>query len=368
MKKNIKINYVGFLIIFIILFFISYREFLITLKLMLFHLYNYPMLPLDPYYKIILLFDGKEINLQDHQTINSSLSEGWPWWNQRIVPLWINWIVFKFVPCLKIKVIPEMINLETYCAIWSLSLVNYVSGLSIQLGFFALLKYKFKRPESECLLILFLSFFYINFLDRYGVDRISLLFLVIFFLLESKNKLKYFFIILSIFVNEKCTLLICTYYFVEYFNINKLTSSIFKREFILSFILCLIYFLISLNAVNYLIKSNITDYTYISFHGITNSIIPLILIILPFLFYFFKKNILRLFQLKQIYFLIFFVFLLLGIIIGGSGNMGRYLTYTTVIFLPLGNFLIYKIISNLDYFLLFPKYSKIEIIKILTKH
>jgi len=52
---------VGLIIILIFLTLLSYRDFLITIKLMLFHFYDFPMLPLDPYYKIILLFDGFEV-------------------------------------------------------------------------------------------------------------------------------------------------------------------------------------------------------------------------------------------------------------------------------------------------------------------
>ena len=335
---------------------------------MLFHFYNFSMLPLDPYYKMILLFDGNNISLADHQTQASS---GWEWWNLRIVPLWINWIVYKIVPCIQVNSIPEMVSQQTYCSIWSISLVNYASGILSQIGFFLLLKYKFKRPEGECILILFLSYFFINFLDRYGVDRLSLLFLVIFFLLETKEKISYALIGLSIFVNEKCTLLICSYFFLKHLNLSQLNLAFFNKKFLLSFALCLTYFWITFVNINEYFRENmrnIVDFNYLTFHSLSNSILPLLLISFPFLIYFTCNKVLKLFQLKQIYILLLLMFFMLGIFVGGTGNMGRYLAYLSVLFLPISNFLIYKIISNIDYFSSSPKYSKIEIIKMLRKH
>jgi len=354
---------VGLIIILIVLTLLSYRDFLITIKLMLFHFYDFPMLPLDPYYKIILLFDGFEVTRGDHQ-----VEDGWYWQYLRFLPLLINWITFKLIPCFQMAAIPEQVSYEIYCSIWSISLVNYISGILTQISFFLLIKYKFQRPIGECVLILLTSYFIINFLDRYGVDRLSFLFLVIFFLLEKKTRIIYFLIVLSIFINEKCLLLICSYYFLRNIDPKHLIKSSFNKAFILSFALCLTYLYIIFFKFKDYMSMGIVDFNYLSFHALSNSIFPLILITVPFLIYFAKKNILKLFKLKRNFILIIILFFVLGIFVGGTGNMGRYLTYTMVIFLPLLNFLIFKILFNFDYFFLSPKYSKIEIIKMLTKH
>lgn len=350
-------------LIFLILLTISYRDFLTNIKLMLFHFYNFPMLPLDPYYKIILLLDGKTIGLSDHQ-----IDGGWSWWVLRIIPHIINWTFFKIIPCLQMNVIPEFVSREVYCSIWSISLVNYFSGILSQICFFLILKLKFRRPSGECILILFSSYFVINFLDRYGIDRISFLFLMVFFLSEKKEKITYFLIFLSILVNEKCTLLICSYYFLKNFNLKKPQLSFLNLKFIYSFLLCLLYFIYSFIEIKQYFGLNIVTYNYLTMHAVSNSLIPLTLIVYPFYFYFNKKKILNIFNIKKIYFIIILLFFILSIFVGGSGNMGRYLTYTAVLFWPLGNFFIYKILSNINYLYLSPKYSKIDIIKTLTKH
>lgn len=368
-KKNNHLHYkfIGLFLILIILFFLSYRDFLITMKLMLFHFYNFPMLPLDPYYKMILLFDGENVKIGDHQ-----IKDGWLWQYLRIVPLIINWIIFKIIPCFKMASIPEFIDNKTYCSIWSISIVNYTSGLLIQLGFFLLIRYKFRRSLGESILILFTSYFVLNFLDKYGIDKISFLYLVIFFLLEKKQKLIYLLIILSVFVNEKCTLLLCSYFLLIEFDFKNILKSIYKSflniNFLLSFLLCLGYLYLTYVKIDDYFSKDIVDYNYLTLHALTNSIIPLILLVIPFLVYFFHKNVLVIFNLKQNFILILIIFLLLGLFVGGTGNMGRYLVYTSIIFLPITNFLIYKILSNLDYFLLYPKYSNIDIIKMFTKH
>tara|TARA_Y100000389_G_scaffold201606_1_gene244743 strand:+ start:3067 stop:4179 length:1113 start_codon:yes stop_codon:yes gene_type:complete len=368
-KKFSSLTYriIGILLILCILTILSYRDFLITIKLMLFHFYDFPMLPLDPYYKIILLFDGVNSNIGDHQT-----EEGWFWQFLRIIPLYVNWIVYKIIPCFQMNAIPSFIDKETYCSIWSISIVNYISGIITQVCFFILVKYKFKRPSGECILILLTSYFVINFLDRYGVDRLSFLYLVIFFLLENKKKFTFLLIVFSILVNEKCTFVICLYYFLKEFEFNKIHKSIIKtlinKKFLLSLFLCAGYFYITITKVKEYFGMNIVDYNYFTLHAITNSLIPVLIILVPFMIFFFNKKILNIFRLKQNFILILIFFLLLGFFVGGTGNMGRYLIYTAAIFMPITNFFIFKLISNLDYFFLFPKYSKIEIIKIFTKH
>ena len=96
MQKKIRlINFIAISSIIIILF--SYRDFLYTIKLMIFHFYNYQILPIDPYYKIILKYAG---------IIDENFRFPWEW---RIIPNLINWLVYEVVPCVKPKIIPKEI-------------------------------------------------------------------------------------------------------------------------------------------------------------------------------------------------------------------------------------------------------------------
>src|SRR6056300_711206 len=116
-------SFVQFIILLIICS-LTYREFLETLKFFLYHKYNFSMLPLDPYYMQILFLSGE---------IKESI--GWPW-ELRLIPNFVYFIVYKFFPCLEVNKIPELFSNEQYCAIWSISLVNYVSTVLFIILFF----------------------------------------------------------------------------------------------------------------------------------------------------------------------------------------------------------------------------------------
>ena len=119
-----KVKYFTSFIILTIICSLTYREFLETLKFFLYHKYNFAMLPLDPYYMQILFLNGE---------IKESI--GWPW-ELRVIPNFANFLVYKFFPCLEVNKIPELFSTNQYCAIWSISLVNYFSTVIFILIFF----------------------------------------------------------------------------------------------------------------------------------------------------------------------------------------------------------------------------------------
>ena len=97
-----KIRFLNFITVsFIIILLFSYRDFLYTIKLMIFHFYNYQMLPLDPYYKIILKYSG---------VINENFRFPWEW---RVIPNFINWMVYEIVPCVRPMIVPVEITSQT---------------------------------------------------------------------------------------------------------------------------------------------------------------------------------------------------------------------------------------------------------------
>ena len=123
--------------------------------------------------------------------------------------------------------------------------------------------------------------------------------------------------------------------------VKKILSSV---ELYFSGSLIFIYFVLSMirssSSVVWEVKNVATN--YLSFHGMSNSLIPLFLIITSFVFLN-KKNKLNSLNLDPLYFyIIFTIFILIGFIIGGPGNMGRYLMY----FSPFGLLLINRFLFS----------------------
>ena len=300
--------------------------------MMIFHFYNYKMLPLDPYYKIILKYNG---------TINEAFR--FPW-EIRFFPNVVNWLFFEILPCIKPKVIPNNISIETYCSIWSISLVNFISGVLSQVFICYYAAVKIKRSEYECIFLTFTSYFVIKFLDPFGVDRISFLYLIIF-LIFAESKVSYFFIFFSILVNDKCLLFITTYYFCNNLDYCDLKKILLNKKFIISFIISISY-LFYISKIILKIHDSEVSYKYLNFHSLSNTIIPSAILIGSFLINFNNKKVLKKFYLKKNHFFLITIFIMLGVFVGGPGNAGRYLVFGCVLFLPILNYEILRIIKN----------------------
>jgi len=334
MQKNI--TFIKFIFIsFLIIILLTYRDFLYTVKLMIFHFYNFKMLPLDPYYQIILKYGG---------LINDNFRFPWEW---RVIPNIINWLTFEILPCVKPKVLPNEVSDVVYCSIWSVSLVNFLSGALSQIFLCYYAAKKLKREMNECTLLMFTSYFLIKFLDPFGVDRISFLFLVIF-LIFSKSKLAYIFIIISILVNDKCLLFITAYYFCNSFEFrfNKIKRIIFNKKFLLSFLISILYFCY-ISKIILQIQSDEVSYNYLNFHSLTNTILPSLIAIFGFLINYNNTIILEKFNLTKNHFFIILIFFILSIFVGGPGNAGRYMVFGSILFLPILNYQILNTFKNL---------------------
>ena len=343
-------NYKYWLVIIFIVFCLTYREFLETLKFFLFHKYNFSMLPLDPYYKQILYYSD---------LINNQI--GWPW-NTRYLPNFVNYLTFEILPCLKMKEIPNFLSINEYCAMWSISVVNYLSTIFSSLFMFFYSNNFLKLKISESVLIVFTTIFYFSFLDRFGIDRLSMFYLLIIFYFNlkfaKKNALILISIILSTFVNEKITIFLFLYYFSQEFALNKgiinytLLKKILSSYKIIISGFMIVYYIVLTLFFNYdiLISNSVgikgVNLNYLSFHSLSNTLIPLILITTSFFYLSNKDNLLKEIGLnKYNFYFILPIFLLIGLIVGGPGNTGRYLVY----FSPFGILLINKFFITIIY-------------------
>lgn len=343
-------NYKYWLVILSIIFCLTYREFLETLKFFLFHKYNFSMLPMDPYYKQVLFYSN---------LINDQI--GWPW-NTRYLPNYLNYIIFEFLPCLKVKEIPNFLSSNEYCAMWSISIVNYLSTIFSSLFMFFFSNNFLKLKIEESVLIVFVTIFYFSFLDRFGIDRFSLFYLIVIFYFNlrflEKNILISISIILSIFVNEKITIFLFLYYISQEIYLTKgvvnlilLRKILSSYKIIISGFMILYYIAITIFLNSDILLSNDVgikgvNLNYLSFHSLSNTLIPLLLISISFFYLSNKNNLLKEIGLnKYNFYFILPIFILIGLIVGGPGNTGRYLVY----FSPFGILLINKFFITIIY-------------------
>jgi hypothetical protein len=345
-NKNLKFYLFAILIIFCL----TYREFLETLKFFLFHKYNFSMLPLDPYYNQILYYSN---------LINDNI--GWPW-NMRYIPNYFNYLIFEILPCLKVREIPEFLSNNEYCAMWSISIANYLSTIFSALFMFFYSNNFLKLKIEESILIVFVTIFYFSFLDRFGIDRFSLFYLLLIFYFSLDFKHKYILIsltiILSIFVNEKITIFLFLYYVSQELYLNKgiINFNLIKKillsyKIIISGLMILYYIITSLFLNSeFVFDNNVgikgTNFNYLSFHSLSNTLIPLLLISMSYFYLSNKKNLLNKIRVnKYNFYFILPIFIIIGILIGGPGNTGRYLVY----FSPISILLINKCMITLIY-------------------
>lgn len=345
--KNKYSPIIIYLILLIFCLLISYRDFLITLKLMMFSSYNFNMLPFDAYYKMNLLFDGK-----------SNESAGYPW-SSRHIANYFNYFIYKIAPCLEVRKIPDGISRDVYCSYWSLALSNFIYTAIFQVSTFIYTTKVLKRTIIEGAIVLFISYFIISFSDRFGIDRFSILCISLFLFIANHKTLKYLFIFLSIFINEKITVFLAVYYFCNNVSkfINKEKVNYFTTIFSATLFFLYTFYYLNFNlsfdlknnsfSLNNYLDGSVVNRNFLSLHALANSLIPIFIITFPFLLYFKNKKVLKEFKLKRMYILIPITFIFLGWLGGGAGNGGRLAVYISPLLIPLYGLFLVNLIKKI---------------------
>ena len=228
-----KISYKSFCILLcllIIILFFGYREFLYLYKSMLTEFIGY-----YKYQNIIIYYE----------TGNKEFMDKFPM-NVRFLGLFLQYIVFKIVPCLTFPNIEIKNNVhELYeCATFSLSLVNYVSKY---VGLLLIMIYVYMKRKSfiEISVASILFLLLINLVESSTLDRIAICYIII--ILISLNNIKYSVPLLyfSFLVNEKVVLIFGTILFFQLFynkNKNKFFEFIAISFSLISYIIMIFIF------------------------------------------------------------------------------------------------------------------------------
>lgn len=329
MKKNINLYYILFCLFTVTLFF-GYREFLELYKSMLTEFVGY-----YKYQKIIIYYETGDKKFMDYFPMNV-----------RFLGLFLQYIVFKIVPCITFPTIEIKNNVHDLyeCATFSLSLVNYVSKY---VGLFLIIIYIYHHKKSfiEILVASILYLLLINLVESSTLDRVAICYIIL--VLISLNNIKFSFPLLyfSFLVNEKVVLIFGTILFFQLFYYK---NKIKFYEFIAICCSLVSYIIMIFVLYNYF---GFEFYDYPSFENdgylnafkllianplnpsyFTNAYAPIFISISPFLIYMVTNKKFN-YDFSLLYLIPLILLFLLGYI--SIRNSGRYVMYMFPLWLPI---------------------------------
>lgn len=321
--------------LFCVLFVILFRDFLYTYRIQL-----EKFLPYYNYQEQIMFY----LTGDEKYDVKAPM-------NLRFLGLWIQFLIYKIVPCLELNHVKIISPYPEYsCVIFSSALMNYLSLCGILSVTFSYCYKKLNLNISESILTVLLSYIYINHVEAFTLDRISILyFLIVLYFLNNK----YIAIILILFasiVNEKIVFILGVLFFIRiFFNQKKEFRDLFISTFLSGLAVVGIFYFYAIILNHGYLQSDLEGEglydtalihgldrifgIFTSKSGLSNGAIPLILSVLPYFLSLFIK-------IKTNYYfskLDFIVPLSLLIFTAGGGmeQTGRYIMYSMPIWLPI---------------------------------
>lgn len=311
------------LILFFMLLF-SYRDFLVNYRSML-------LIDHFPYYRyqdhIIYLLTGDK-TYQDQLPMSS-----------RFLGIFLQYLIYKVFPCLSLTNVDLVGQHDLFkCTTFSLALLNYISKYSFILILFLYVKIKLKRSLVESFLSLILAFIFIEYVENFTFDRLTLLYIVIILYFLDKPILSNSLIFFSFLVNEKVLMLLGPLFFLRFIFLKEDYKNLAFSILGVTMYFIMIFFLTNFlnyefskiynNSGFYRILLNISDKSHIS-----NSIIPISFCLLPYILSLIIKNKLN---HKYTNFEIIIPFILWFLAYGGGeNNIGRYVMHSMPLWIPI---------------------------------
>jgi hypothetical protein len=329
MKINYKSYYILLSLLIIVLLF-GYREFLELYKAMLTEFVGY-----YKYQKIIIYYETGNQEFMDYFPMNV-----------RFLGLFLQYIVFKIVPCLTFPSIEIKNNVhELYeCATFSLSLVNYVSkyvGLLLTIIYIYIKKKCFIEISVASILFVLL----INLVESSTLDRVAICYIIL--ILISLNNTKYSVPLLyfSFLVNEKVVLIFGLILFFQLFyykNKDKIFEFVAISCSVISYII-MIFILYNYFNFKFFYYPGLENNDYLKIFKLllsnplnasyfTNAYAPIFISILPFFIFMINKKKFN-YDFSILYFIPIILLFLLGYI--GIENIGRYVMHMFPLWLPI---------------------------------
>ena len=293
-----------------------------------------------------------------YETGNLKFADSLPM-SARFFGLWLQFLIFKIVPCLtitNININPNYSDLFV-CATFSLALLNYITKYLIIVLFFYYMSETLKRPIIETLFSLIFCFIFISYIESFTFDRLVVFYTLLILVFLNTRYFSIVLILLSFLVGEKVVMIIGPFLFIKLFFLKDKTK---LPQFIAAVISVFLYFcmIIYLREFQNFEFSKVYDGAGVSRilldftnkSHISNSILPILFCLLPYVIFFMdkKKNNLN-FSGYEFFLPIIMIFLGVG---GGEHNLGRYAMHTFIIWLPLFasqlNFYFHNLITSHD--------------------
>ena len=324
MFKTKKIIFV--ILVSILLIFLNYREFLILYRSMLlddfFAYYHYQ--------NQIIYYETGDVSFKDYLPMNI-----------RFLGLYIQYLIFKIFPCLQLTNITTVDGKHELfvCATFSLALMNHIFKYLFVLLFFFYARIKLKKTIVESFIVFVLASYLIHYVENYTFDRLTLFFTLLILYFDDHKYASKILLLFSFLINEKIIMVLGPYYFLKFiFEDRK-----YFQYVVVGLLNVIFYFvMIKLLQISYNFESspvyNGADFTRIFLNifdksHISNSIIPILFCLIPYIIYFVNKKKHNLsFNIFEI--LIIFLMWLLAFG-GGENNVGRYVMHTLPLWLPL---------------------------------
>ena len=273
--------------------------------------------------------------------------------NLRFLGLFVQYIIFKFVPCLELtRVNLEVLPYPNYvCATFSSALMNYISLCGIMTLMFLYAYKKLNLSLAESFICLFLSYVFIEHVEAFTLDRISILYLIFILYFLDKPKICLVLILLSCLVNEKVIFVLAGFFFIKFFfQKDKFYQKYFWANFTSGLlVLFIFYYYAKVLGQGYLqsdqpqglYNTMFTDGLrrifgmFTSKAGLSNALIPLLFAISPYVLNFFAKTHIN----KKINFSSLEILVPLSLVLfaagGGMEQTGRYVMYSFPIWVPI---------------------------------
>tara|TARA_S200000501_G_scaffold373083_1_gene419449 strand:+ start:754 stop:1674 length:921 start_codon:yes stop_codon:yes gene_type:complete len=293
-----------------------------------------------PYYQyqnhIIYILSGEE-NFKDSLPMSV-----------RYLGIYLQLLIYKIVPCFKLTGIDLTNKHELYeCTTLSLATLNYICKYLFYVVFFFYLKNKLNRGILESFVGLIFASIFFQYLENFTLDRLAVLYLTIVLYYLNNFKISNILILLSFLVNEKIIIVLGPLFFFRYIFYKKNISALICSSISVFLYLFMIFIVNKYFGYRFSeiydgagfdrIILNIFNKSHIS-----NSILPIIFCILPYIISIILKNKFnhKYSNLEIIIPLIMWI-LAYG---GGENNIGRYVMHTLPLWIPIFS-------SQLVYFL-----------------
>jgi hypothetical protein len=270
--------------------------------------------------------------------------------NLRFLGLWIQFLIYKIIPCIELTRVNIDLPYPNYtCVTFSSAFMNYLCLCGILSITFSYCYKKLNLNLSESILTVLFAYIYINHVEAFTLDRISILYLsIVLYFLDNKN-FSIFLIILSALVNEKIIFILGILFFIRFIlNKKKEFSHLFFATLASSLLVVGIFIYYAIILDNGYLMSDLGGEglydtalsrgpsrilsIFTSKSGFSNGAIPLFLAVTPYVLSFFVKT-------KKFYFskcdVLIPIALLLFTAGGGMEQTGRYVMYSMPLWLPI---------------------------------